>query len=95
MILAYLEDGANLITLAMNGWGAAEPAWWLNQQTNPEARVRLTDGTHEVVAHAATGDEQDRLWERWRLIDKNLDGYARRRPAGTAVVVLAPRHTPR
>lgn len=95
VILAYLEDGPNLITLAMNGWGAAEPAWWLNLQAHPEARVRLPDGTREVVARAAVGDEQARLWERWRTIDKNLDGYARRRPAGTAVVVLAPRHAPR
>ena len=23
----YDEDGANLVTLAMNGWGNAEPAW--------------------------------------------------------------------
>jgi len=94
VILGYLQDDANLVTLAMNGWGEAEPAWWLNLQADPRARVRLTDGTHEVVAHAATGDEQDRLWERWRAIDKNLDGYARRRPAGTAVVVLAPLPAP-
>ena len=91
VILAYLEDGANLVTLAMNGWGAAEPAWWLNLQSHPEARVRLPGGAREVVAHAATGAEQDRLWARWRAIDQNLDGHARRRPAGTAVVVLAPR----
>jgi F420H(2)-dependent quinone reductase len=29
VMLGYLVDGANLVTLAMNGWGAAEPAWWL------------------------------------------------------------------
>ena len=83
------QDGANLFTLAMNGWGEAEPAWWLNLQANPQAGVRLADGTREVVAHAATGNEQDRLWERWRGIDKNLDRYAHRRPNGTAVVVLS------
>src|SRR5512140_28644 len=82
VVVGYVEDGRNLITMAMNGWGAAEPAWWLNLQAHPEARVRLPDGTREVVARAAVGDEQARLWERWRTIDKNLDGYARRRPAG-------------
>lgn len=30
VILGYLEDGPDLVTLAMNGWGEAEPAWWLN-----------------------------------------------------------------
>src|SRR5512134_2694861 len=32
VILAYLEDGPDLVTLAMNGWGEPEPAWWLNLQ---------------------------------------------------------------
>jgi F420H(2)-dependent quinone reductase len=44
-----------------------------------------------VRGHAAAGDERSRLWARWREIDKNLDGYAARRPSETAVVVLVPR----
>ncbi len=90
MILGYYVDGASLVTLAMNGWGEAEPAWWLNLQTHPTARVQLADGTREVVAHAATGAERTRLWERWRVLDKDLDGYASRRPSETAVVVFEP-----
>ena len=31
-IVGYYEDGPNLVTLAMNGWGRSEPAWWLNLQ---------------------------------------------------------------
>ena len=40
---------------------------------------------------AAEGDERDRLWGRWREIDKDLDALAARRSGETAVVVLAPR----
>lgn len=90
VILCYLEDGPNLVTLAMNGWGAPEPAWWLNLQAQPRARVQLVDGTREVVARAATGAERDRLWEQCRQRDGKLDVYARRRPTETAVVVLEP-----
>jgi deazaflavin-dependent oxidoreductase (nitroreductase family) len=90
VILCYLEDGPNLVTLAMNGWGAPEPAWWLNLQAQPRARVQLVDGTREVVARAATGAERDRLWDQFRTTDKKLDVYARRRPTETAVVVLEP-----
>lgn len=90
VILGYLEDGPNLVTLAMNGWGEGEPAWWLNLQAHPQARVQITDGSREVLAHAATGDEQARLWDTWRLLDKNLDGYAVRRSTPTTVVVLEP-----
>nr|WP_294634347.1 nitroreductase/quinone reductase family protein [uncultured Rhodococcus sp.] len=93
VILGYIEDGPNLVTLAMNGWGEGEPAWWLNLQAHPQVRVQLADGTREVVAHAATGEERARLWDRWRAVDKNLDGYARRR-SQTAVVVLEPRSEP-
>ncbi len=42
-ILGYIEDGPNLVTLAMNGWGSPEPAWWLNLQSRPEATRRAED----------------------------------------------------
>jgi deazaflavin-dependent oxidoreductase (nitroreductase family) len=89
VILGYYEDGADLVSMAMNGWGAAEPAWWLNLQADPRASVELADGTRrEVRARPAVGAERDRLWQRWRELDKNLDSYAARRPRETAVVIL-------
>jgi deazaflavin-dependent oxidoreductase (nitroreductase family) len=91
VILGYYEDGSNLVSMAMNGWGAAEPAWWLNLQADPRAVVALAGGVRrEVRARAAVGDERERLWGRWRELDKDLDGYAARRPRETAVVVLEP-----
>ena len=44
-IVGYLEDGPNLITLAMNGWAEAEPAWWLNLQAHPDTFVELKEGS--------------------------------------------------
>lgn len=89
-IVGYFEDGPNLVTLAMNGWAAPEPAWWLNLQARPEATVALKTGTRRVRARAATGEERDRLWARWQTTNASLDGYASRRPGETAVVVLEP-----
>jgi deazaflavin-dependent oxidoreductase (nitroreductase family) len=90
VLVGYFEDGDDLVAMAMNGWGAPEPAWWLNLQSHPEATVRTCDGVRRVRAHRATGAERDRLWARWREIDKNLDAYAARRPNETAVVVFEP-----
>jgi deazaflavin-dependent oxidoreductase (nitroreductase family) len=90
-ILGYFEDGPSLYTLAMNGWGDPEPAWWLNLQAHPDATLELPDKTLEVTARAATGDERTRLWSQIAQIDPNLDGYAARRSRETAVVVFAPR----
>ena len=92
VILGYYEEGPNLVSMAMNGWGAAEPAWWLNLQAHPEAEVELAGGVRrEVVGRAAEGEERERLWHRWRELNEHLDDYAARRPEETAVVVLEPR----
>ena len=92
VILGYVEDGPNLVAMAMNGWGAAEPAWWLNLQAHPDAIVELAGGIRrEVLGRAAEGEDRERLWQRFRELDKNLDGYAARRPRETAVVVLGRR----
>jgi deazaflavin-dependent oxidoreductase (nitroreductase family) len=90
-ILGYFEDGPNLFTLAMNGWGEAEPAWWLNLQARPDATIDLPDGPRDVTARAASGEERERLWSSMRQLEPNLDGYAKRRARGTAVVVFEPR----
>ena len=90
-IVAYYEDGPNLVTMAMNGWGAPEPAWWLNLQAQPNAEVELKTGTRAVRARAAVGEERERLWARFREFGDDPDDYADRRPGQTDVVVLEPR----
>ena len=90
VVVGYFEDGRNLVTMAMNGWGPAEPAWWLNLQDHPDAIAETRDGARQVRARRAQGEERERLWSRWAEIDKNLDDYAARRPTETAVVVLEP-----
>ena len=92
-ILGYFEDGPNLVTMAMNGWGEAEPAWWLNLQANPDTTVELTDGPRAVRGRAATPEERPRLWARWADYDgeEALASWAARRPQETAVVILEPR----
>jgi F420H(2)-dependent quinone reductase len=87
VLLAYLEDGPDLVTLAMNGWSPGEPAWWLDLLHQPEAVAQTADGPRPVRARAAEGAERERLWQRWR----ELDDHAARRPNPIAVVVLTPR----
>jgi hypothetical protein len=89
-MVGYLQDGPNLITMAMNGWADGEPAWWLNLQAHPNASVDLADGPRLVRARAAEGDERARLWGRWCQVDAGLDDYAALRSSETAVVILEP-----
>jgi deazaflavin-dependent oxidoreductase (nitroreductase family) len=90
-ILGYFEDGPDLVTMAMNGWADAEPAWWLNLQARPDVTVDLPGGPRAVHGRAADKDERPRLWARWAVYDKGLDAYAARRSRETAVVILSPR----
>jgi len=93
VLLGYVPDGDRYVTLAMNGWATADPAWWLNLQSHPEAKVDLIGRSHPVVAHAATGADRDRLWITLHEYAGygDLDTFAAGRGRETAVVVLAPR----
>jgi len=92
-ILGYFEDGPDLVTMAMNGWGDPEPAWWINLQAHPDTTVELVDGRRRVRGRAATPEERPRLWARWAEYDgeEQLGSWAARRSRETAIVILEPR----
>jgi deazaflavin-dependent oxidoreductase (nitroreductase family) len=92
-MIGYFEDGTSLVTLAMNGWGETEPAWWLNLQADPSATVDTAEGSLTVRARAAIGAERDRLWAAFRDYPgwgADLGALSARRPGETAIVVLEP-----
>ena len=91
VVLGYLEDGPDLVVLAMNGWQEGHPAWWLNLREHPDAVVQLARSEPRPVrARVAEGDERARLWRRWAEVDEGLDALAGRRIVETPVVVLEP-----
>lgn len=92
VILGYVEDGANLVTVAMNGWQEGHPSWWLNLVAHPDAVVRLAGRPPRPVrARQAVGQERDRLWQLWLAVDPHLDEYADQRSTDAPVVVIEPR----
>ena len=92
VIIGYIEDGEDLVALAMNGWDEGHPAWWLNLEATPGATVRLAGlPPRQVRARAAVGEERHRLWQQWARLDPKLDAYAALRSTETPVVVLEPK----
>jgi hypothetical protein len=72
VIVGYIQDRPNLISMAVNGWGAPEPVWWLNLQGHPEAVVELGSGIRrDVLGRAAVGAEREQLWQRFCELDQN------------------------
>jgi F420H(2)-dependent quinone reductase len=93
-MIGYYEDGPNLVTLAMNGWGKTEPAWWLNLQANGSATVEMPDGRRQVRGRAAVGAERERLWAKFAEYPgwgSDIGALAAHRPGETAIVVLEPK----
>jgi deazaflavin-dependent oxidoreductase (nitroreductase family) len=95
VIVGYLNDGPNLVLVAMNGWAEPTPSWWLNLQTHPDTTVDLREGSRQVTARIASEDERSRLWAKsvgpWTAAFGDLDSYAALRSRKTPVVILEPR----
>jgi deazaflavin-dependent oxidoreductase (nitroreductase family) len=93
VIVAYWDDGPNVVTLAMNGWAEPPPAWWLNVQAQPDVEADTVDGVRRLRGREALGEERERLWSGFAEFKggETLDSYARLRSRQTPVVVLEPR----
>lgn len=94
VIIGYIDDGSTPVVLAMNGWDAGQPAWWLNLDADPHAVILLKgQPEHSVRARRVDGEERDRLWQLWTEVDEGLDAYADPRSADTPVIVFEPLDT--
>lgn len=74
--------------MAMNGWAAPEPAWWLNLHAHLDPTLDMADRSLAVRGRVASGEEHERLWARWQEHGDDVERYATHRPTETAVVVL-------
>jgi deazaflavin-dependent oxidoreductase (nitroreductase family) len=91
-VLGYVTDGQNMVTVAMNGWAEAPPAWWLNLQARPEALVDLADGSRPITARVADASERSRVWAKLNGgLWGDLDAFTANRSTETPIVVLEPR----
>ena len=89
MILGYYEDGPDLVSMAMNGWGAAEPAWWLNLQgAGGWGRVQLGPRTFDIRAEVAPAPRRQALWERFVQAWPPYEDYRKATTREFPVIIL-------
>ncbi|WP_306232882.1 nitroreductase family deazaflavin-dependent oxidoreductase [Agrococcus beijingensis] len=88
-ILGFYEHEGSFVTLAMNGWAEADPAWWINLRAHPQASVDTVDGPVAVAAREAKDEERERLLAEFDRYTGwgDISELSVRRPH-TAVVVL-------
>jgi deazaflavin-dependent oxidoreductase (nitroreductase family) len=86
-LLCIVEDG-RWIVVGSNGGDDRVPAWWLNLQSRPEARVQFRSETVAVKAREATGAEHDALWSKLCESYRYYERYRERTTRQIPVVVL-------
>ena len=86
--LLYIEDAGHLVVVGSNAGDDRHPAWWLNLQANPRARVQVRRERFEVIAHTADPAERARLWPQLVAAYRDYARYARGTPREIPVVVL-------
>jgi deazaflavin-dependent oxidoreductase (nitroreductase family) len=84
--VACFVEGDELVLAGMNLGRARHPAWALNLEATPQARVAVAGATAEVTARRAVGAERDRLWRRW--LDLQPSAGAFRELAGREILLF-------
>lgn len=70
--LAYVEHEGRLMIVASNGGSERPPAWWLNLQARPTARVQVGAERFEVTWQVSP--PEDRM-EHWRRLQATIPAY--------------------
>jgi len=93
MPLLYVRDGDAFVVVGSNAGDDRAPAWWLNLQANPRARVQVDTEHHAVSARRAEGEELAALWAKLEASYRHYADYRRRTAREIPVVVLEPTGT--
>ena len=88
--LTYVPDGRDYVVVASNGGADRHPAWWLNLQADPHARVQVGADVLPIVAHAAAPDERQRLWPMLTAANPFYTRYETLTTRPIPVVILRP-----
>ena len=90
-VVAFLPEGDGFAVVASFGGSDRTPAWWLNLQANPEARVDADGRRVDVRARKATPEERERLWPRFVEANDSFRRYESYTERELPVVLLEPR----
>jgi deazaflavin-dependent oxidoreductase (nitroreductase family) len=88
--LTYLRDGGDLAVVGSFGGSDRAPAWWLNLEHDPCAKVQLGGVTIAVSARTASPEERARLWPTFIGTYRGYARYQARTRRQLPIVLLTP-----
>ncbi len=86
--LFFFRDGDRFIIIASAGGAPKHPIWWLNLQSNPQAKIQVGPRVIPITARQADGEERTRLWSIIAENYKNFVQYQNHTTREIPVVIL-------
>src|SRR4029078_11727525 len=62
--LAFVRDGEDYVVAASNGGSGWEPGWWVNLQSESDAKIHVDDADVAITASAVAEPDRAELWQR-------------------------------
>ncbi len=88
VLLIHAKDGADFIVVGSN-WGMDKPpAWLLNLEADPEAKVTIAPNDFSVGAEFPEGEEGERCWNLMVEVVPQLPGVAEKANRRLPIVKL-------
>jgi deazaflavin-dependent oxidoreductase (nitroreductase family) len=92
--LQYLPDGETFVVVACDAGAARPPAWYLNLQANPDARLQVGGRIIDVRGRETCGDERAELWQRLIAANRYLERAAAKAGRELPLLALTPSACP-
>lgn len=86
--LIYGEHDGDYLVVASKGGSDEPPAWYLNLQADPAARIQVRGDRFSVRARDANAEEKPELWSTMTALWPAYDEYQQRTERQIPVVVL-------
>ena len=88
--LLYIDHDGRRVVVASNAGDDRAPAWWLNLNSCPLARIQVGRRRETVAARRATPEECERLWPKLNGAHRHFDAYQKRTSREIHIVILEP-----
>jgi F420H(2)-dependent quinone reductase len=89
--VVYLLDGERIVVIGSNAGHKVAPAWSLNLEAYPVAKVEVGGERRNVRARVTEGEERAELWRKMNEQYSGFDDYSARTTREIRLFVLEPR----
>jgi len=86
--LIYQEHDGDYLIVASNGGDDQPPAWYLNLEENPEAKVQVWGDVFDAGVRVADDEEKPEMWSKMAATWPSYDDYQAKTDRPIPIVVL-------